>query len=130
MAYLQLEILIRSLVRRMFRILGRPFEAVRADDGVSRRDECISTGRERPGSSPRGPGVILEPCSDNGKKGGSGGAAPRVGQCAMRHWVGLMPTRLELQKSQKCQNVSTSTNSYTSDRAESSRANESFRNLP
>ena len=60
MAYLQLEILIRSLVRRMFRIFGRPFEAVRADDGVSRRDECISTGRERPGSSPRGPGVILE----------------------------------------------------------------------
>ena len=44
----------------MLRILGRPFEAVRADDGVSRRDECISTGRERPGSSPRGPGVILE----------------------------------------------------------------------
>ena len=59
-AYLPLEIPIRSLVRRMFRILGRPFEAVGADDGVSRRDECISTGRERPGSSPRGPGVMLE----------------------------------------------------------------------
>ena len=29
-AYLQLEILIRSLVRRMFRILRRPLEAVRA----------------------------------------------------------------------------------------------------
>ena len=44
----------------MFRILARPFDAVGADDGVSRRGECISTGRERPGSSPRGPGVILE----------------------------------------------------------------------
>ena len=43
----------------MFRILGRPFEGVRADDEVSRRDECI-TGRERPESSLRGPGVILE----------------------------------------------------------------------
>ena len=31
---------------RIFRIFGRPFEAVGADDGVSRRDECISTGRE------------------------------------------------------------------------------------
>ena len=46
--------------------LGRPLEAVRADDGVSRRDECISTGRERPGSSPRGPGDILEPFSEVG----------------------------------------------------------------
>jgi len=59
-ASLQLELLIRSLVGSMFRILGRPFEAVGVDDGVSCRDECISTGRERPGSSPRGPGVILE----------------------------------------------------------------------
>ena len=59
-AYLPLEILIRSLVRRMFRMFGRPFEADRVDDRVSRRDECISTGRERPGSSPRGPGVVLE----------------------------------------------------------------------
>ena len=49
----------RPLLWRIFRIFGRPFEAVRADDGVSRRDECTSTGRERPGSSPRGPGVIL-----------------------------------------------------------------------
>ena len=45
-AYLQLEILIRSLVKWTFWAFGRPFEAVRADDGVSRRDECISTGRE------------------------------------------------------------------------------------
>ena len=48
------------LQRKILRILGRPFEAVRADYRVSRRDECISTGRERPGSSPRGPGVVLE----------------------------------------------------------------------
>ena len=60
MAYLPLEIVIRSLVRSMLRIFGRPFEADRADDGVPRRDECIFTGRERPGSSPRDPGVILE----------------------------------------------------------------------
>ena len=49
-AYLQLEIPIKSLVRRMFRLLGRPFEAIRADDAVSRRDEvdfCL-------GSSPCG----------------------------------------------------------------------------
>ena len=52
----RLEILIRSLVRRMFRVFGRLFEAIGADDGVSRRDECISTGRVRPGSSPRGAG--------------------------------------------------------------------------
>ena len=38
-AYLQLEILIRSLVRKMFRILGRPFEAIRAKYSVSRRVE-------------------------------------------------------------------------------------------
>ena len=50
----------------MFRILASPFEAVRADDGVSRRDECISTGRERPESAPRGPGDILEPFSEVG----------------------------------------------------------------
>ena len=55
-----MEILRSSLVRRTLRILARPFEAVRADDGVSRRDECISKGRVRPGSAPRGPGVILE----------------------------------------------------------------------
>ena len=35
----------------MFRIFGRPFEAVRADYRVSRRDEWISTGRVDP---PRG----------------------------------------------------------------------------
>ena len=63
-AYLPLETLIRSLVKWTFWAFGRPFEAVRADDGVSRRDECISTGRERPGSSPRGPGVVLELCSE------------------------------------------------------------------
>ena len=41
----------------IFRIFAHPFEAVGADDGVSRRDESISTGRERPGSAPRGPGL-------------------------------------------------------------------------
>ena len=46
----------RPSLWKIFRILERPFEAVRADDG----DECISTGRERPGSSLRGPGVIFE----------------------------------------------------------------------
>ena len=64
MACLQLEILIRSLVGRMFRIFGRLFEAVRADYRVSRRDECISTGRVRPRSAPRGPGDIWEPFSE------------------------------------------------------------------
>ena len=64
--YLPLEILIRSFVKRIFRILGRPFDAVRADAGVSRRDECISTGWERPGSSPRGPGDIWELFSEVG----------------------------------------------------------------
>ena len=59
--YLPLEILIRSFVRRVFRILGRPFEVIRADYGVSRRDECISTGRVRPRSAPRGPGDSLPP---------------------------------------------------------------------
>ena len=60
MAWYELEILMGSLVRRMLWIFGRPFEDVRADDRVSRQDKCISTGRERPGSSPRGLGVILE----------------------------------------------------------------------
>ena len=41
------KIVIRSLVRRIFRILARPFEAVRADDKVSRRDGCIAAGRVR-----------------------------------------------------------------------------------
>ena len=57
MACQELEILIRSIVRRIFRIFERPFEAVRADDGVSRRVECISTGRVRrrnQGSTGRG----------------------------------------------------------------------------
>ena len=63
-AYLQLEIQIRNLVRRFLQISGRPFEAVRADDGVSRQDECISTGREMPRSSPRGLGDISEPFSE------------------------------------------------------------------
>ena len=64
MAYLQLEILIRALVTRIRGIFGRPFEAVGADDGVSRRDECISAGRVRPGSALIGPGGIWEPFSE------------------------------------------------------------------
>jgi len=63
-AYPPLEILIRSLVRRIARSFARPFEAVRADDGVSRRDECISTGRVSPGSAPRGPGDLWGPFSE------------------------------------------------------------------
>ena len=50
----------RPSLWKIFRIFGRPFEAVRADDRVSRRDECISTGQVRPGSAPRGPGDIME----------------------------------------------------------------------
>ena len=41
-------------------------EAVRADYRVSRRDGCISTGRVRPRSAPRGPGDIWEPFSEVG----------------------------------------------------------------
>ena len=42
-------------VGRIRRISGSPFETVRADDGISRRDECISTCRgmlSRPGQGP------------------------------------------------------------------------------
>ena len=44
---------------RIFYILGSPFEAVGADYKVSRRDGCISTGRVRPRSAPRGRGTRL-----------------------------------------------------------------------
>ena len=43
-----------------FRIFGRPFEALRADDGVSRRDGCISAGGVRPRFAPRSPRDIWE----------------------------------------------------------------------
>jgi len=43
-----------------------PFEAARADDRVSHRNECISTARVRPGSAPRGPGDIWEVFSEVG----------------------------------------------------------------
>ena len=60
MVSLQLEILIRNLVRRILRIFGRPFEAIRGDYRVNRRDGCISTGRDRHRFAPRGPGDIWE----------------------------------------------------------------------
>ena len=41
-------------MRKTFWIFGRPSEAVRADDRVSRRDELIATGRVRPRSAPLG----------------------------------------------------------------------------
>jgi len=49
---------------KTFGIFGHPFEAVRADDGVSRRDGGSATGRVRPRSAPRGPGDIWEPVSN------------------------------------------------------------------
>ena len=45
-------------------MFGRPLEAVSADDRVSRRDACISTGRVRPRSAPRGPRDVREPFSE------------------------------------------------------------------
>ena len=53
----------------IFQISGGPFEAVRDYYGVSRQDECISTGRERPGSS-----RLL-------KKGWAGGAGKSADPC-------------------------------------------------
>ena len=53
--------LIKNLVRNTFWIFGRPFEAVRADYRVSRRDGWISAGRVRPRSAPRGLEAIWEP---------------------------------------------------------------------
>ena len=51
---------------KTFFIFGDPFEAVGADDRDSRRDGCISMGRVRPRSAPRGPGDIWELFSEVG----------------------------------------------------------------
>ena len=58
MAYLQLEMVIRSFVRRILWILKRPFEAVGAEDMVSRRRGWIRAGRIRLIIAPGGPAVI------------------------------------------------------------------------
>jgi len=58
--------LIGSVVRRFFHTFARPFEAARAEYGVSRRDGRTSTGRARASSAPRGPGDIWGPFSEVG----------------------------------------------------------------
>ena len=73
-------------------MLGRLFEAVRADDGVSRRDKCISTGRERPGSTKIGT-PILWPTDARGSryekisgKSGRGKASSRDSRYSLKRY--------------------------------------------